>query len=103
MQCKARKAFSSRYGMMRPGNIFSSDPDYAKELQKLGMIEILPAKLGPDRIQAHTTAPHIKTGKELSTENPQPSPNQDSAGLKDDGEAKPSSASRPVRRSRKRT
>jgi hypothetical protein len=103
MQCKARKAFKSEYGLMRIGNIFTCEPSLAKEYARLGNVEILPDKFGPDRIQALTTAPRIKEGKELPTENPPPSPNPITADSKVDGLITMPSASRPGRRSRRKT
>lgn len=103
MQVRARKVFRSEYGMVRIGNVFTCEPSLAKEYEKLGNVEILPDAPGPDRIQARTTAPHIKSGKVESTENPQPSPNPSTAGSRDDGEERPLSALPPGRRSRKKT
>ena len=102
MQVKARKAFKSEYGLVRIGNIFTCEPSLAKQYEKLGNVEILPDPVGPDRIQARTTAPHVKSGKESPTENPQPSPNPSTAGSTDVGAGRLSSVSPPARRSRKK-
>lgn len=104
MQCRARKVFKSEYGMMRIGNIFTCEPSLAQQYAKLGNVEILPDKFGDDRrTQALTTAPRIKSGKELPTENPPPSTNPITADSKVDGLTTMPSASRQGRRSRRRT
>lgn len=103
MQVRARKAFKSEYGMVRIGNIFTCEPSLAKEYEKLGNVEIVPEKFGPDRIQARTTAPHIKTGKVESTEPPLSPVDQVTADLREGGQAAQSPASPPGRRSRRRT
>ena len=103
MQCRARKVFKSEYGLMRIGNIFTCEPLLAQQYARLGNVEILPEKFGPERTQVITAAPRIKEGKGSSTENPPPSPNPITADSKIGGEVKPSFVSPPVRRSRRRT
>jgi hypothetical protein len=104
MQCRARKVFKSEYGLMRIGNIFTCEPGLAKEYAKLGNVEIIPERFGDDRrTQDIKGAPRIKTGKELETENPPPSPNPIMAVSKIDGQGKPLLVSPPGRRSRRRT
>lgn len=102
MQCRARKVFKSEYGLMRIGNVFTCEPALAQQYARLGNVEILPEKYGPERTQAITAAPRIKQGKGSSTGNPPPSPDQITAVSKIDGEAKPLLVSHPVRRSRRK-
>ena len=103
MQCRARKVFKSEYGLMRIGNVFTCEPALAHEYARLGNVEILPEKYGPERNQALTAAPRIKSGKGSSTENPPPSPSPVTADSKTDGATTRSLVSPPGRRSRRRT
>ena len=111
IQVKALKAFQSRYGFIRAGGTFWSEESYVKQLNRVGgMIEIIrddeapvvPA-IHPERNQAFPRAPLTK-GKVSETDSQPPlSPDPNSAAAKDDGPAPPSSSSRAVRRSTRRT
>src|ERR1700728_3806964 len=60
MQCKALKTFhSTQYGYIRAGTRFASEPNYAHDLVRNGLIQILDPG-GPSRTQALGGAPSIK-------------------------------------------
>ena len=103
VQARARATFKSRYGLIRTGQIFTSEKAYADEMVIRGNVEIIADKPQPDRHQAFARAPLI-AGKGHATENqPHPSQNLDSAAPQDNGTAKPASSSPQGRRSKRKT
>lgn len=107
LQCRAKVTFRSHYGMLRAGERVTVEPWYFdqanRKIQQLELIE--PDKkpaVEPSRRAVITEAP--KTKKEPPIDQPPLSPSQTERDTpKDDGEAKPLSASRAGRVSRKKT
>lgn len=103
MRLRARVTFNSeQYGKIRAGEVFWSDPGYAKAMvQRNNAVYEPEANPEPDRKAVITAAP--LPGKEPTTESaPDPSPDRTSDAPLDDGAEKPVFASPPVRRSRKK-
>lgn len=95
-ECKALKTFNSiQYGFIRAGSRFSSEKNYANQLRRNGLIEILKDDIEPSRTQAFKGAP-ASQGKEPPFQPPSLASN-DTADLAADGEGRPSALSRVAR------
>ena len=95
-QCKALKTFNStQYGYIRAGSRFSSEKNYANQLRRNGLIEILKEDIEPSRTQAFN-GPPVTQGKEPPFQPPSLASN-DTAVLAADGAEKPSALSRVAR------
>ena len=103
VQARALTTFKSQYGLIRTGQIFTSDKSYADEMVLKRNVEIVPSTLKPDRRQAFAAAPR-NAGKGHATEQPPSlSPSPDTADPQANGPEKPASSSRVVRRSKRKT
>jgi hypothetical protein len=105
IRVRAKATFNSRYGMVRGGEIFWCEEDYAREMEKIGNVtrESVPEPK-PQNNRAFKQAPSV--GKEQATENlppPSPLPERTSGERMGSGAKKPAYASPQARRSRKRT
>ena len=99
MQCKALKTFhSTQYGYIRAGTRFASEPNYAHDLVRNGLIQILDPG-GPSRTQALGGAPSIKNAPPVlqPDQDLQPAPPQVTEVQPGAGAATPSALSRAVR------
>lgn len=56
MQVRALRSFNGRYGHIRVGQIFSSAPNYAQDLMRNGLVELL-KEPGPEKDRAIPEAP----------------------------------------------
>jgi hypothetical protein len=101
-QCRALKTFKGRYGLLRSGQIFSSEKGYADALRQKNMVVILPDDPQPSRIQAFERAP-LTQHAGPPAQNPPPPVAPDTADPKADGKEKPSASSHPAPASRRKT
>jgi hypothetical protein len=102
MQLRATRTFKSRYGMIRNGQNFTAENSYGNDLISSGKAQEIRVDVPrPARVQAFTGAERNK-GKDEPEIPPDPA-NQNSADLKDDGQARPSALSRVGRALRRRT
>ena len=101
--CRVRAIASfnaSRYGsFIRLGQIFFSEPDYAQELVRKKLVELVQDTPKPQRHQAMMQAPNL--GKAQETDPPL-SPGPPLAVPQADGKARPSRSSRAGPRSPRR-
>lgn len=98
-QCKALKTFNStQYGFIRAGSHFSSEPQYAQDLLRHGLIEIEGDSMQPSRTQAMLHAP-VTQGKEPPSAPPLAVNRSVTVDRRDDGEEKLSASSRADRAS----
>jgi len=98
-QCKALRTFhSQQYGYIRAGTRFSSEPNYAHDLVRNGLIQILDPG-GPSRTQALPGAPSTKNDPPVLQPDPdlQPAPPPLTEDQPDDGAEKQSALSRVAR------
>lgn len=68
MQVRALRSFAGRYGHIRVGQIFSSAPSYARELQSNGLVEVI----GEPKPAGNRAIPEAP--KRADTPPPQPPP-----------------------------
>lgn len=105
LRMRARVTFrSEEYGKIRAGEIYWSDPGYAKDMIRLknAVLEPLPVENKPQRTQVIPQAP--QPGKEPTTESaPDPSPENQADEATGSGRARRASVLPQVRRSRKQT
>lgn len=117
IRLRALKTFhSSDYGRINAGEVFWSEPSYAKEMIKLNNAKLEEIEEPATRVAPIVTPDNNRmlegpdSGKDPSTESePDPLPQvqsgepSESAEATDNGPARRSSASRPAPRSRKKT
>jgi hypothetical protein len=95
MQVRARVRFDSKYGPVRPGDIFTAEEGYVQGLLRDNLVTKVPEDLRPDRRQVIQEAPRTKKDESLA--------NPPQASMQDDGPVKPLPSSRAGRASRRAT
>lgn len=93
----ALKSFRGRYGPVNRGETHTFEADYGVQLCKSGLARQRPMDAAPRNV-AHEAAPRVSEAAPKKADGP-----NDTAAPPVDGTATPLSASRPARRSRRRT